>query len=86
MPQPDAGVDAVAVCLLHADVEPTHEAAVVADLEAAGWDVSASHLVTPEFREYERMATTVLNAALRTLQQSNGYLEYDEQPNKEHRP
>ncbi len=67
VPRPADGVDAVAVCLLHADVQPAHEAAVAADLEAAGWDVSASHRVSPEFREFERMATTVLNAALRPV-------------------
>jgi len=65
-PVPD-GVEAVAVCLLHSDRHPGHEAAVAAALSAAGCDVSASHRVAPEFREYERTVTTVLNAYLRPV-------------------
>ncbi len=57
------GVEAVAVCLLHADLDPSHERAVAAGL--AGYDVSCSHEVSPEFREYERTVTTVVNAYLR---------------------
>ena len=65
-PVPD-GVEAVTVCLLHSDRHPGHEAAVAAALDAAGFDVSASHRVAPEFREYERTVTTVLNAYLRPI-------------------
>lgn len=61
---PDDGVESVAVCLLHSDVNAANEAAVAAVLRARGWDVTASHEVSPEFREYERTVTTVLNAAL----------------------
>ena len=60
-------VDAVAVCLLHADLDPRHERAV-ADALAVRWpglDVSCSCDVSPEFREYERTVTTVVNAYLR---------------------
>jgi N-methylhydantoinase A/oxoprolinase/acetone carboxylase beta subunit len=56
---------AVAVCLLHADLEPAHEQAVAARLEAAGHDVSLSSAVSPEMREVERTTTTVVNAYLR---------------------
>lgn len=66
-PTPRPGTGAVAVCLLHADLDPAHEAAVAAELAAAGWDVSASHRVSPEFREYERTVTTVVNAFLRPV-------------------
>jgi N-methylhydantoinase A/oxoprolinase/acetone carboxylase beta subunit len=66
-PTPPPGTEAVAVCLLHADLAPDHERQVVAELEAAGWDVSASHRVAPEFREYERTVTTVVNAFLRPV-------------------
>ncbi|HZP31011.1 MAG TPA: hydantoinase/oxoprolinase family protein [Acidimicrobiia bacterium] len=65
-PVPD-GVDAVAVCLLHADLNPDHERAVAAVLRARGLDVTCSHEVSPELREYERTVTTVANAALRGL-------------------
>jgi N-methylhydantoinase A/oxoprolinase/acetone carboxylase beta subunit len=61
---PDA-VDAIAVCLLHADLNPAHEQAVATALRSRGCDVTASHEVSPEFREYERMVTTVTNAYLR---------------------
>lgn len=69
-PEPVAvpdGVQAVAVCLLHADLNPAHEQAVAAPLREAGVDVSCSSEVSPEFREYERTATTVVNAYLRPV-------------------
>ncbi len=59
------GVQAVAVCLLHADLNPDHEQQVASRLREEGWDVTASHEVAPEFREFERMVTTVVNAYLR---------------------
>jgi N-methylhydantoinase A/oxoprolinase/acetone carboxylase beta subunit len=62
-----ADVGAVAVCLLHADLNPSHERAVAAALEDAGIDVSCSCDVSPEFREYERTVTTVVNAYLRPV-------------------
>lgn len=58
-------VDAVAVCLLHADLNPAHEQLVAHALRSRGFDVTCSHEVSPEFREYERIVTTVANAALR---------------------
>ncbi len=61
---PDA-VDAIAVCLLHADLDATHERAVAGALRAAyRAHVVCSHEVSPEFREYERMVTTVVEAFL----------------------
>jgi N-methylhydantoinase A len=61
------GVDAVAVCLLHADLDAAHEQLVAKELAARGLDVTCSHEVSPEFREYERVVTTVANAALRPV-------------------
>ncbi len=58
-------VENVAVCLLHADLDPVHEQTVAAHLRAAGHDVVASHEISPEFREFERTVTTVVNAGLR---------------------
>lgn len=55
---------AVAVCLLHADLDPGPEREVAAALASVG-DVTCSHEVSPEFREYERTVTTVINAYLR---------------------
>jgi N-methylhydantoinase A/oxoprolinase/acetone carboxylase beta subunit len=65
---PDVGdVDAVAVCLLHADLESRHERAVAEVLRARGHEVVCSHEVSPEFREYERVVTTTADAALRAV-------------------
>ncbi|HZA00319.1 MAG TPA: hydantoinase/oxoprolinase family protein [Acidimicrobiales bacterium] len=65
LPDIDADVEAVAVCLLHADIEPAHERAVAEALRARGHDVCCSHEVSPEMREVERTVTTVINATLR---------------------
>jgi N-methylhydantoinase A/oxoprolinase/acetone carboxylase beta subunit len=65
-PIPD-GVAAVAVCLLHADLNPAHERLVAEVLRTRGFDVTCSHEVSPEFREYERTVTTVANARLRPV-------------------
>ncbi len=60
------GAEAVAVGLLFSFAHPAHEAAVAAALRAAlpGVHVSASSEVLPEFREYERISTTVVDAYL----------------------
>ena len=58
------GVEAIAVCLLHAYTNPAHEREVVAAIERL-WPevfVVASHHITREWREYERASTTVLCA------------------------
>jgi N-methylhydantoinase A len=60
----DQGAEAVAICLLHAYANPEHEqrvAAIVAE-EWPGVDVSVSHELTGEWREYDRSSTTVLDA------------------------
>ncbi|MGI8793683.1 MAG: hydantoinase/oxoprolinase family protein [Acidimicrobiales bacterium] len=58
-------VESVAVCLLHADLSPDHERAIAEVLRERGLDVTCSHELSPEFREYERTVTTVINAYLR---------------------
>jgi len=60
------GVEAVAVCFLHCYRTPDHERRARAMIEAALPDayISLSSEVLPEFREYERLSTTVLNAYL----------------------
>ncbi len=59
-----AGVQAVAICFLHAYAEPAHEARAVAAVRALWPEASvvASHQITREWREYERTNTTVLSA------------------------
>jgi N-methylhydantoinase A len=58
------GVEALAVCLLHACANPAHEE-VVARIAGESFEpelVSISSQVQPEIREYERMSTTAANA------------------------
>ena len=61
--------EAVAVVLLHAYAHPAHELALGEALTAAlpGVHVSLSHDVVGTFREYERAATTEIDAALSPL-------------------
>jgi N-methylhydantoinase A len=63
---PEIDADAIAVCLLHAYREPTHERAVARELRERypTAHVVASHEVSPELREYERASTTVVDAYL----------------------
>ena len=64
---PDLGdAEAVAVCLLFAFRDPSHEQAVAAELRRRhpGVHVVASHELAPEFREYERASTTAADAYL----------------------
>jgi len=67
LPEIPEGIAAVAVCLLHADLNAAHEQAVAEALGQCGIDVSCSCDVSPEFREYERTVTTVVNAYLRPV-------------------
>jgi len=57
-------VEAVAICYLHSYAAPAHEARTKALLAERRPElfVSVSSEVLPEFREYERTSTTVLNA------------------------
>jgi N-methylhydantoinase A len=65
----EAGLDAVAVVLLHASAHPGHERAIGEALRAGlpGVHVSLSHEVSATPREYERGATTEIDAALSPL-------------------
>src|SRR5262249_57518093 len=69
-----AGAEALAVCFLHAYLNPAHERAV-ADAAKGRYPsvpVSCSADVVAEYREFERFSTTVLNAYLQPLM--DGYL------------
>src|SRR4051794_17158993 len=64
---PDVGdAEAVAVCLLFAFRDASHEQALVAELRGGppGVQVVASHEIAPEFREYERAPPTAADAYL----------------------
>jgi N-methylhydantoinase A len=58
------GVEAIAVCFLHSYVDPTHERQAGKMIRAALPNVylSLSHDILREYREFERMSTTVVNA------------------------
>ena len=60
----EAGVEAVAICLLNSYADPRHEQAVLAAVQDMWPAVSvvASHEIVREWREYERTSTTVLSA------------------------
>ncbi len=61
-----SGVAAVAICLLHSYVNDRHERRLAEALLAAvpGLRVTRSSEIDPQYREYERASTTVVNAAL----------------------
>jgi N-methylhydantoinase A len=58
----EAGVEAIAISLLFSFANPEHEQRVAQAARATGLYVSTSCEVVPEFREYERTSTVVLNA------------------------
>jgi N-methylhydantoinase A len=65
----ESGVEALAICLLHAYRNPVHEealAALAAEM-APALPVSCSSDVVPEIREYERTSTTVANVYVMPL-------------------
>ncbi len=57
-------VESVAVCFLHSYANPKHEKEVEESIKEKTESIfiSLSHEILPEFREYERMSTTVVNA------------------------
>ena len=68
----ELGIDSVAVCFLHSYLYPEHEQRVGAILaeELPGATISLSSEILREQREYERSATTVVNAYVRPLMSS----------------
>jgi N-methylhydantoinase A/oxoprolinase/acetone carboxylase beta subunit len=56
-----ANIESVAVCLLHSYANPAHERQVADLLAEERFAVSASYKILPEYREYERCSTTVVN-------------------------
>ncbi|MGH9736909.1 MAG: hydantoinase/oxoprolinase family protein [Candidatus Acidiferrales bacterium] len=56
--------ESVAVCFLFSFLRPEHERMLARRLRAEGYTVSVSHEILPEFREFERTSTTVVNAYL----------------------
>jgi N-methylhydantoinase A len=67
-----SGAEAIAISLLFAFLRPENELRVEAALRSLGLPISTSHRILPEFREYERASTLVVNAYLSPKMQ--GYL------------
>jgi len=65
--------EAVAVCLLFSFANPKTEKLIAAALKPLGVPLSLSHQILPEFREFERASTVVMNAYLQPVMQR--YLE-----------
>ncbi len=65
--------EAIAISLLFSFANPKNETLVAAALRDLGVPLSVSHQILPEFREYERTSTVVMNAYLQPVMQS--YLE-----------
>ena len=63
---PEVDAEAIAVCLLFAFRDPSHERAVADELRRRrpNAHVVASHEISPELREYERASTTAVDAYL----------------------
>ncbi len=59
-----SGAEAIAISLLFSFANPENEQRIAAALAPLGLPVSVSHRILPEFREYERASTTVVNAYL----------------------
>ena len=59
-----ANPDSIAISLLFSFANPQHERELAAVLEPLGPPLSVSHKILPEFREYERASTIVVNAYL----------------------
>src|SRR5436305_3986771 len=65
--------EAIAVSFLFSFANPKNELAVADALNSVGVPLSISHQILPEFREYERTSTVVVNAYLQPVMQK--YLE-----------
>ncbi|HEY4378878.1 MAG TPA: hydantoinase/oxoprolinase family protein [Acidobacteriaceae bacterium] len=72
-----SAAEAVAISLLFSFANPETELRVEAALRCLGIPISTSHRILPEFREYERASTVVVNAYLAPKMQS--YLLHLEQ-------
>ena len=58
------GAESVVVCLLHSYANPAHEQMLKKMLAPLGLVLTLSSDILPEFREYERLTTTLINGYL----------------------
>ena len=78
----NARPEAVAISLLFSFANARNERAVAESLTRLGVPLSISHRILPEFREYERMSTVVINAYLQPVM--GWYLENLERATEAH--
>ncbi len=62
-----AEVESVAISLLFSFLHPQHEERIAESLASLGVPLSISSRILPEYREYERTSTVVINAYLQPL-------------------
>ncbi len=67
-------IESIAICLLFSFLYPVHEQQIAERLRQMGYFVSTSSEILPEFREYERTSTTVVNAYVAPI--LNRYLSH----------
>ena len=65
----DVRPDAIAISLLFSFANPENERTVAQELGKTGVPLSVSHEILPEFREYERASTVLVNAYLQPIMQ-----------------
>ncbi len=63
----ESAAEAIAISFLFSFVNPENELAAAGAVASLGKPISLSHRVLPEFREYERTSTVVVNAYLQPL-------------------
>jgi N-methylhydantoinase A/oxoprolinase/acetone carboxylase beta subunit len=70
--------DSIAICLLHSYANPASEQRLARALNPLGLPLSVSHRILAEYREFERLSTTVVNAYVAPRMSSHvGRLERD---------
>ncbi|MBI4513715.1 MAG: hydantoinase/oxoprolinase family protein [Gemmatimonadetes bacterium] len=69
LPERCRAAEAIAIGMLHSYANPEHELRVARALEGLGVPVTASAVLLPEFREYERFSTAAVNAYVAPLVQ-----------------
>jgi len=78
-------VDSIAVCLLFSFLHPEHEQMIARELRKRNLFVSISSEILPEYREYERTSTTVINAYVTpVLDRYLGHLDISLSEDKSH--
>src|SRR6267143_1849602 len=61
------GLESIAICLLFSFIHPKHEQQIARAVSSLNIPVSVSHVILPEYREFERTSTVAINAYLQPL-------------------